>query len=251
MKKKLGIIGFGTIGKKLYEQIVDDGLLEVAFIYDAKADVPPHIALAGFPCGQNFAQVDLVVEAAVSQVVADYGCEILRYTDFMPLSLTALSDQPLYDDLLRTASIHQHRLFVPHGAILGLDGIFDGRHLFETVQIVTIKNPKSFGRSDTQRTTIFEGSAREAAKMMPRNVNVHAALALAGIGFDQTKSILISDPQTKENTHIITAKEHSTVFEIAIKSNPIGAVTGAFTPVSAYGSVKRALGIGKENLVIV
>ena len=249
--KKIGIIGFGTIGKKLYEQILHDGLLDVAFIYDTQTTIPPHITLAKPPCKEDFTQVDLVVEAAISQVVAEYGREILRHTHFMPFSLTALADQSLYDDLLHTASIHQHRLFVPHGAILGLEGIFDGRYLFDMVKIVTIKNPKSFGRNDAQRTTFFEGSAREAAKLMPRNVNVHAALALAGIGFDQTKSILISDPNTTENTHIITATDGATEFEIVTKSNPIGAVTGAFTPVSAYGSVSRALGIGNENLFIV
>jgi aspartate dehydrogenase len=238
--KKIAIIGFGTIGKKLYEQICHEGLLEVAYIYEPTVDIPHH-----------FDKVDLVVETAVPQVVEEYGREIVKHAHFMPLSITALSNQRLYDDILDIASAHQHQLFIPHGAILGLDGIFDGRMIFDSVQIVTIKNPKSLNRNDTGRVTVFEGSAREVAKLMPRNVNVHAALALAGIGFDKTKSILVSDPATKENTHIITAKNGSTTIEIVLKSNPVGAVTGAYTPISAYGSVKRALGIAEKNMIIV
>ena len=249
--KTIGIIGFGTIGKKLYEQILEEGLLEVAFVYDTETEVPPDLALAHALSGADFAQVDLVVEAALSQVVETYGREILTHTNFMPFSLTALANQQLYDDLLWIAAAHQHQLFVPHGAILGLDGMFDGRKLFDEVKIVTVKNPKSLGRNDTVRRPIFEGSAREVAKLMPRNVNVHAALALAGIGFDQTQSILISDPTLKENTHTITAKSADITVEVTVKSNPIGAVTSAFTPVSAYGSVKRALGITPENVVVV
>ena len=239
--KKIALIGFGTIGKKLYELICSEQLLEVAFTYDIADEI--HY--------EDFNKVDLVVETAVPQVVAQYGREIVKRTNFMPFSITALSNQQLFDDILSIISANQHQLFIPHGAILGLDGIFDGSKLFDYVQITTIKNPKSLGRQDKARCTLFEGSAREVAKLMPRNVNVHAALALAGIGFDRTKSVLISDPGTIENTHIITAKTANTTFEIVTKSNPIGAVTGAFTPISAYGSVKRALGITTNNISIV
>ena len=249
--KKIALIGFGSIGKKIYEQITEEGLLSVAFIYDANAQVPKDLALTNPPTGADFAQVDLVVEAAIPQVVVDYGREIVQHTHFMPFSLTALADQKLYDDILHIAEKHHHQLFIPHGAILGLDGIFDGNKLFNNVEIVTIKNPKSLGRLDTERTTIFEGSAREVAKLMPRNVNVHAALALAGIGFDKTKSKLVSDPHTTENTHLITAKNDDISMEIIIKSNPIGAVTGAYTPVSAYGSIKRALGVARNSFTVV
>jgi len=249
--KKIGIIGFGTIGKSLYEQICNDDLLEVTFIYDAQADVPRNVALENPPTGNNFAKVDLVIEAAVSQVVEDYAREIVKHTNFMPFSLTAFANQKLYDDILTIASIYQHQLFIPHGAILGLDGIFDGHKIFDEIQIVTAKNPKSLGRNDTEKQVIFEGSTREVARLMPRNVNVHAALAVAGVGFDKTKSVLISDPNIKENTHFITVKNADITFEITIKSNPIGAVTGAYTPISAYGSVKRALGIAEKNIAVV
>ena len=249
--KKIAIIGFGAIGKKLYAQICQENLLEVAFIWDAKAEVPPHIALPHPPTGADFGSVGLVVEAAVPQVVEEYGREIIKRAHFMPLSLTALANQKLFDELISLASLHGHQLYIPHGAILGLEGIFDGHQLFDKIEITTTKNPKSLGRTDSEKTVVFEGSVREAAKVMPRNVNVHAALALAGLGFDQTHSTTISDPSTKENTHVITAANADTTIEIVVKSNPIGAVTGAYTPISAYGSLKRALGISKKNMTIV
>ena len=248
--KKIALIGFGTIGKKLYEQICLDHVMEVAFICDSKADIPQGMALGHPPTGKDFATVDLVVETALASAVGDYGREILKHAHFMPFSLTALADEKLFDDLVYLAAVYKHRLFIPHGAILGLDGIFDGNRQWDEVQILTTKNPKSLGRTDAEKSIIFDGSARQAARFMPRNVNVHAALALAGTGFDKTKSMLISDPDTIENTHRITAKNADTVFEIVIKSNPIGAVTGAFTPISAYGSIKRALGIATEALAL-
>lgn len=249
--KKIALLGFGVIGKKLYEQILKESLLEIIFIYDPKEEVPTHLALANPPSGDDFAKVDLVIEIAASKVVESFGREIVKHTDLMPFSLTALANQKLFDDILEVAILHQHRLFIPHGAILGLDGIFDGRNLFDEVQIVTIKNPKSLGRNDMARSIVYEGNARDVAELMPKNVNVHAALALAGIGFDKTKSVLISDPGIKENTHMITVKNADTVFEIVTRSNPIGAVTGAFTPISAYGSIKRALGICEKGFLIV
>jgi len=131
--KKVAIIGFGAIGKKLYELICQENLLEVAFIWDVKADVPPHLALQNPPTGRDFSKVDLVVEAAIPQAVEEYGREIVKYTNFMPFSITALADQQLYDDILRLAALYQCRLFIPHGAILGLDGIVDGKKLFDKV----------------------------------------------------------------------------------------------------------------------
>jgi len=157
--KKIAIIGFGTIGKKLYEQICKEGLLEVAFVYDPKADVPDNVVLANSPTGKDFAKVDLVVETAIPQIVEDFGREIIKHTDFMPFSVTAFANRELYDDILYRASIHQHKLFIPHGAILGLDGIFDGSKIFDEIQITTAKNPKSLGRNDTMKKNHYTPKA--------------------------------------------------------------------------------------------
>lgn len=241
--KTIGILGYGTIGKAVYQQIVEEGLFEVKFIYtrSQNLEIPKQLAVHTFPDEALLSSVDLVVEATVTDTIRSYGAFILTYTNLLPLSITAFADNVLEEHLVQTASKFHHHIYIPHGAVLGLDGIYDLRNEIEHIEIHTIKNPKSLNRSDQEKVTLFEGSAREVCKLKPRNVNVHAAVALASIGLDQTKSVLISDPDTTNNTHYIKVTGHDFYFEIMIQSIPKGAVTSATTPISAYGSIKRAL----------
>ena len=91
------------------------------------------------------------------------------------------------------------------------------------------------------RTVVYEGSTREACRQFPRNVNVHATLALAGLGFDQTLSRIIADPVVTTNSHLIEAYGDGVNFKIQVASTAGEGVTGAFTPISAYGSLERVL----------
>lgn len=250
--KRIGILGFGAIGQKIYSQILEEGLYEVGFIYEAFENdrLPKKISISKFPSKEILSSVDLVVEATYFETVLSYGCDILEVTNLLVMSTTAFANERI-DKVIETAKKNNKTIYVPHGAILGLDGIFDGQKLINSVEIITTKNPKSLGREDTQKTILFEGSTRELAKLKPRNVNVHAAIAIAGIGFDKTVSKLISDPSIIENTHTITVKGADFEFQLSIKSNPIGKVTGAYTPISAYGSIKRILKDENETIQIV
>lgn len=250
--KKIGILGFGAIGQKIYSQILEEGIYEVVFIYEPfdNKKLPVHISTPTFPTKQMLSSVDLVVEATFFETVLDYGCDILEVTNLLVMSTTAFANERI-DKVIEIAKQHNNNIYVPHGAILGLDGIFDGKQLINSVEIVTTKNPNSLGREDIEKTILFEGSTRELAKLKPRNVNVHAAIAIAGLGFDKTISKLISDPNIIENTHIITVKGPDFEFQLFIKSNPIGKVTGAYTPISAYGSIKRILKNSENTIQIV
>lgn len=250
--KKIGILGFGAIGQKIYSQILEEGLYEVGFIYERFENdkLPKKISISTFPTKEMLSSVDLVVEATYFETVLAHGCDILEATNLLAMSTTAFADARI-DKVIETAKKNKTTLYVPHGAILGLDGIFDGKKLINSVEIITTKNPKSLAREDTERTILFEGSTRELAKLKPRNVNVHAAIAIAGVGFDKTVSKLISDPNVVENTHTIIIQGADFEFQLAIKSNPIGKVTGAYTPISAYGSIKRILKDENETIQIV
>lgn len=250
--KKIGILGFGAIGQKIYSQILEEGLYEVGFIYEPfeNEKLPKEISIATFPTKEMLSSVDLVVEATFFETVLTHGCDILEATNLLAMSTTAFADVRI-DKVIEMAKKNNTTLYVPHGAILGLDGIFDGKKLINSVEIITTKNPKSLAREDSERTILFEGSTRELAKLKPRNVNVHAAIAIAGVGFDKTVSKLISDPNIVENTHTIIIQGADFEFQLAIKSNPIGEVTGAYTPISAYGSIKRILKDENETIQIV
>jgi aspartate dehydrogenase len=104
---------------------------------------------------------------------------------------------------------------VPSGAIGGIDAIRAVEHLLETVTLTTTKPPAALtgalgfaeweDREITDATVIFDGSASEAVKLFPANVNVGATLSLAGIGPEKTRVTVIADPDAPGNVHQIEA----------------------------------------------
>lgn len=108
--------------------------------------------------------------------------------------------------------------------------------------VETVKSPTSLGRQDNRRSVVYEGPTREACVHFPRNVNVHAAVALAGIGFDRTISRIISDPEVSTNAHRISLSGDGISITLDISSYAAGAVTGAYTPYSACGSLEPGAG---------
>lgn len=124
-------------------------------------------------------KVDLVLEAAPPGLLASAGPRILTNSDLCRFSCSALAE-PAVEIAIRKAAVDGgRRLFVPHGAILGLDGLVDGRNQIEKVVVTTTKSGASLGQIATATGTLFDGSTCEACPRFPRDVNVHAAVALA------------------------------------------------------------------------
>ena len=249
--KKIAFLGGGKVGQAMLAHVLEKKSAEVAFVYDPfqKAD-----ELMGVPVCRElpenpFAGLDLVVECATADVVRACAVNVLKEASFMPFSMTAFRDDELLAAARTQAAASGHTLYLPHGAILGLDGVFDGHAIIDEVSIETIKNPKSLGRTDTEYTVVFDGTAREATGLYPRNVNVHAALSLAGIGFDRTKSRIISDPSVDTNEHVIRIKGEGIDWTIHVTAFAAGAVSGKYVPFSACGSLDRILGSGSVSFV--
>lgn len=239
----IGFLGCGTIGKAMLEDIQKKGIHEISFVQDPfyKAD-----ELNGFPVVMKqdealLAKTDLVIETATADALKENLDKILEYSDLMVFSVTAFSDEMFFEHAKKLAAEYGRRIYLPHGAILGIDGIFDGRKLLTSVSIETVKNPKSLGRTDEELTIVYEGSTRNACHLYPRNVNVHATVALAGIGFEKTQSKIISDPSVHTNTHRICVEGEGIHFELVICSFSTGGVTGKYTPFSACSSLYRIL----------
>jgi len=245
MKKKIGLIGFGTIGKYIFEHLSNDEV-EFVFVFDKQESTDHRIADIFVNSAEEVAEkceqeLDLVIETATAQAVVELAPIVLKFTDMAIFSSTAFADKEFQVQIEQLCHTYKHNVFVPHGAILGLDGIFDGKKVLQEVSITTTKRPENLGRTDSVRTILYEGSTRDACKMYPRNVNVHAGIALAGLGFDKTQSKIISDPASLGNTHTIEIKAESCSFRIEVLSTPISGVTGAYTPVSACSSIRRIL----------
>jgi aspartate dehydrogenase len=204
--KKVGLIGCGAIGTVLAEAIerklVACDELVVFDVDDAKAQ-KLRVALK-FPV-KIVASVDellaakpkVVVEAAGQQAVREYYEKLLASnTDFIVMSTGALLD-------LDTSS---RRLHFPAGAIGGLDALSAAALAgVDEVTLTSRKNPKALNKSNTQETVVYEGTAEEATKLFPREMNVAATLALT-VKPAKVKVKVVSDPAVKRNTHEIQVK---------------------------------------------
>jgi aspartate dehydrogenase len=242
--KRIGIIGAGTIGSYIAKAATRLGFAEVDCVYDEKMEAARAVhgaVVLEYASDIAGREVDLVVETATDRAVREIAPQILVKRDLLVFSVTSLVDDAFRESLRELCRKHQTRLCIPHGAILGLDGIYDGRALLDEVTIKTTKHPKNLGLEESVTGVVYDGPTRGACPKFPRNVNVHAVLALMGLGFDRTRSVVISDPTTKQMAHEIHVKGKGLEWTIRIASTPAGQVTGNYTPESAAMTVRRIL----------
>ena len=163
--------------------------------------------------------VDLVVEAASQDAVKDVALSILQNRkNLLIMSVGALLDESIFDVLTDACKEFKKTIYLPSGAIAGLDALKAVRDELDSVTLTTTKHPNSlkgakfFETSEinidsiSEPTTIFEGTAKEAVSLFPANINVAALLSLVGLGSNSTKVRIIADPNTSKNTHQINAK---------------------------------------------
>ena len=238
--KNIGFIGGGKIGKALIAHVHEKQYANIVFVEDPVAVLEgENVVRSKTP--ELYAAVDLVIECAMASVLKERISDILKTADLMCFSVTAFSDPAFAQQVRELTAQYGHHVYIPHGAILGLDGIFDGRNLWREISIQTIKSPKSLNLDNTEKEVVYQGATRGACGAFPRNVNVHASIAMAGLGMDQTQSMIVSYPSVSTNTHIITLHGDGIDVTIHVSSYAQGAVTGAYTPSSACGSLDRIL----------
>jgi aspartate dehydrogenase len=248
--KRIGLIGFGTIGTRILQRSLERNFATVDFVLSRRPRDLPAGVLALTDLDAALARpVDLLVEVATPELVAAAGERLLAHAPLMLFSLTSLADDPLRRRLEGLATASGHPLFIPHGAVLGLDGLRAGRGLIASVRITTTKHPGNLS-GDAAQGLLYEGPTRGACAQFPRNVNVHAAVALAGIGFDRTESRVVADPERRGMRHHIEVEGTGLKWEIITESPAAGSVTSAFTPESAAVSVERAL-TGAHGSVLI
>ena len=248
----VGIGGLGAIGFPVATRLARGiaGLRLVAVAARDRDRAAARLAGAGIAVpviapGGLAERADIVVEclpAAQFRGIAEPAIAAARI--LMPLSVGALLD---HFDLVERAKATDARIIVPTGALLGLDAVrAAARGEIRSVRLITRKPPhalegaphlaeRGLSLGDLDRPLkVFEGTAREGARGFPANLNVAAALALAGIGPDRTRLEIWADPALDRNTHRIELEADSARFVMTIENvpSPENPRTGQLTPLS-------------------
>lgn len=258
--ERIGIAGFGAVGQQAAIAIdggelgvtlaaITSGNLEKASTraHNLLRTVPPVVSLQ-----EAVALSDLIVEAAPASAFPDIARTTLEGgKSLLVLSVGALLGyEQEYAELARQ---HGGTIHVASGAIGGLDAITSasaGR--VDAVVMTTRKPPKGLAGAPhleankidvlalTEPQVVFEGSARDACRGFPANVNVSAAVSLAGVGPDATRIRIIADPTIDRNMHDVEITGEFGRFTVHIENVPTNNPrSGILTALSVVATIRK------------
>lgn len=247
--KRFALLGFGAIADEMVRSLEQTGELDA--LAGALVRRPP-AANARFTLVQSIDALlalrpEVVVECAGHGAMREYAATVLAHgTDLLCSSVGVLADAGFAAQL----PVHAGRLWIPSGAVAGIDGLLAARSAgLRRVTYTSVKPPSAWkgtpgeSRIGAQRAAFFEGSAREAAMQYPQNANVGATVALAGLGLDRTTVRLVSDPDARGPLGIIEAEgDFGTLrFEILAYASPRNPKTSLLTAHSLLMSLREGL----------
>lgn len=254
----VAIGSLGAIGRKVAAKL-DEGIPGLRLVAVSARDAAKAKAAVGayrhpvpvVPLAELADHADIVVECAPAEVFLQIAEPALRQgRTLVVISVGALLAHPEMKDL---AAKHGAHIVVPSGALLGLDAVQAAAEgVIQSVTMVTRKPPNGLEgaphlvknnisvRDLKAPLKVFEGSAREAVKGFPANVNVAAALSLAGIGPERTTIQIWADPSVTRNLHTITVVADSAEFSFSIANVPSeNPKTGRITALSIIAALRK------------
>ena len=236
---RVGLIGFGAIGREVAEAIHDGRAGRarlVSVLVRSPEKIEPGCATR---LGCRFttdaadfldSAMDLVVEAAGHDALRSYAEAVLRADkDLMVAAVGAFADAGLWERVSRLAHDRGRRVYIPSGGTGGLDLIGSAALAeLDEVTLLIRRPPDGLLPPDEARAVqdsgesreLLSGPAREAALRFPANVNVAAALSLAGVGLDRTAVRVVADPAVSRNTYEISAKGYFGEIRILLQNTP-------------------------------
>ena len=256
--QRVAVVGLGPIGRKVVEAL-DKGIDGLVLAAVSVQDPAKHQAfLAGLKTQpailpiDGLAEVaDLVIECAPSKLVRSIVAPFVsRGKTAVVLSVGALLEN---EDLIALAKQHGGQIAVPTGALIGLDAMTAAAEgNINSVRMVTRKPVNGLvgapylvaNKIDIEGITeplrVFEGTAREAAKGFPANLNVAVALSLAGLGPDRTRLEIWADPALTRNVHRMEVDSDSARFSMSIENIPSeNPKTGRITALSVIAYLRK------------
>lgn len=269
---KIGIVGFGHLGKYLYESILKDEkllkLFQIQFIWNRTIenikDIDTKLILKDLKDFKEY-ELDLIVEVAHPNITKDYGIEFLKYTNFFCGSPTALADEKLEKELRKVADDFNHGFYIPSGALWAAQDIEKMSKLgdLKELTITMKKHPlslkvekeldlklKEYIQSNSKEEFIlYKGNVKQLCPLAPNNVNTMACAALAAfhLGFEKVNAILIADKSLEAHIIEIEVIGKNGFYVKTTRYNPakVGAVTGNATYASFLSSLSQSFGRGK------
>jgi aspartate dehydrogenase len=249
-KTRVVVAGLGSIGAEVVKEL-DRGIEGLVLAAVASQNPDKHRAWLAelksapkvLPIGELADAADIVVECAPSKLVRSIVAPVVSSgKTAIVLSVGAL-----------LAKDNGGQIIVPTGALIGLDAVTAAAvGTIHSVRLVTRKPiPGLVGAPHlvenkidiegiTEPLRIFEGTARQAAKGFPANLNVAVALSLAGIGPDKTRVEIWADPTVTRNTHRIEVDSDSARFSMAIENIPSeNPRTGRITALSVIACLRK------------
>jgi aspartate dehydrogenase len=255
---RVAVAGLGSIGIKVV-QALDEGI--DGFVLAAVSALNPEKhrgwlarlgkAPAVLPVEALSDVADIVIECAPGNLLGPIVAPFLaKGKTAIILSAGALLEQ---DELVQLAKQNGGQIVVPTGALIGLDAVTaaaEGK--LHSVRMITRKPVKGLLGAPylvdnnidietiTQPIRIFEGTAREAARGFPANLNVAVALSLAGLGPDRTRLEIWADPALTRNVHRIEVESDSARFSMSIENIPSeNPRTGLITALSVVAYLRK------------
>lgn len=255
MTTTVGLIGFGSIGREVAETIRDGraGDTELVAVLVRDAARVQRVAPSGVTVTDDrntflAAPWTLAVEAAGQPALREHGAAVLGAgRSLMAVSVGALADDALLGELRRLATEAGVRLLIPSGAIAGLDAIGAAALApLDEVRHTVRKPPAAFsteqlgGEPVHEARILFDGSAAEGARRFPENVNVAAAVGLAGIGIAATRLRVIADPTLERNRHEVEVRGYFGRLRIEMENIPgTNPKTGRITALSIAKALRE------------
>ncbi len=266
---RITIVGCGAIGSKLAKAADDMDEVKRIYLVDIRKDIADKVA-AGLKKAivvdsieDELYHCDLVIEASSQAAARDVAPRVVsRGVDMMIMSVGSLVDDDYREALFQKAKEHEAKIFIPTGALCGVDGLrsAEGDEIL-SVTLTTTKGPRSLSGVQylidkgidvdkvTEKTTVYEGPAREAVKIFPKNINVAATVSLIGIGFDRTKVKIILDPEATSNSHELHVEGNfgtfvSHTYNVPSPDNPKTSYLAVLSAISALKRICRNEWIG-------
>lgn len=192
-------------------------------------------------------EIDIVVEAANIHAVKTLLPTVIKKKDVVLISVGALADEALLNEISNLVQKHKYTVHLPSGAIGGLDLLQNAHALGKvySVSLTTRKPASSLIDEDIHEAkVVFEGKAIDAIKQFPKNMNISIVLSLAGVGIEKTRVCLVADPHIEKNIHQvdITGEFGEATFSITNHPLPENPKTSYLAAMSILGTLKRMNG---------